>query len=183
MKPFAWFTSEHEVFLRESERSAFPGALALSFLVAVFIGMLIATYFLWREDHDPETKFWKDTDIPCIHQQHSFYDVYSAIKLNVFIDGALQTIPSDVGIVPQCVAQIHSHDDTGHLHFEPAGKGVTLLDFFTVARETIEREGYAFSVTINGENYTDRIGTYLLKDGDTVTIAYTALPPKGAKKR
>lgn len=158
----------YKVF-RDVRREVLYLLAAVGIIAAVSLG----GYIFWMQEYGAPSGFWKNTAIPCINQKSSFMDTYDSIQLEIYVDGTLQTIPTNIGISPKCVAKIHTHDDTGHLHYEQTEKGVTLLDFFTVVGEPLRRPGYGLVVTVNGENYTDTIDSYVLHDGDVIVINYT----------
>lgn len=59
------------------------------------------------------------------------YHVHS--HLTIIKDGQLLAIPADVGIVPGCTYDLHTHDETGIIHVEsPAPQRFTLGQFFGV---------------------------------------------------
>jgi hypothetical protein len=155
-----------------------PRRLAVYTFVAAliaFIVMAITASFLWKAEYSSKTVLWKNTDIPCIHREHSFSDQYHSALLKIFIDGKLQTIPAETGISPQCIAQVHTHDVTGALHFEFAERPVTLADFFAVAGITLTRAGYRLSVTVNGKDSTGGIETYAIQNGDSIVVKYITM--------
>jgi len=162
------------------DRKHFAYPLVLSFwvLCAVFVVMSAVAYVLWSREYYPPSVYWKNTDIPCIHRVHSYADVYSSAKFEISVDGVPQDVPTEIGFSPQCVAQIHTHDDVGYLHFEQHSmRPVTLGDFFTVAGQSIERGGYMLSVVINGEDRTKDVHSYALQNGDAIVIRYTVKAP------
>lgn len=151
--------------------------LALSILIGTIIAllvMLVVSYVFLEQNNVQNVSFWKNSQIPCIQRVDSFDDTYGSAQLDVIVDGVPQIIPADIGISPSCVAQIHTHDDTGNLHFEATARNVTLTDLFTIAgMHDIQREGYSLSVTLNGEIYSGDISTYPIKNGDTIVLTYS----------
>ena len=138
------------------------------------IAMSVVAYVLWNRN-TPHLLFWNDTDIPCVRKIDSDSSEFGSAEFAISIDGVAQSIPAEIGITPTCVAQIHTHDDSGRLHFEVTEWSVTLADFFSVAGVDFDRVGYARMVTVNGADYTDQIVDYSLQDGDVIEVRYTEL--------
>lgn len=70
--------------------------------------------------------------------------------LSIFVDGEMQRIPADVGIVPAtegtpgCVYALHTHDGTGKIHVEAAApQRFTLGQFFAIWGQPLTRTNVA----------------------------------------
>ena len=138
-----------------------------------FVAMFITAYVLWQDEYQSETTYWKDTDIECVLRADSWVSFYNSVELHIDVDGEPQTIPAEIGFSSECVASIHTHDDTGRLHFT---SGVTLADFFTVAKIPFEQKGYELSMTVNGIAVSSREpGAYLLQNEDVIEMNYTSV--------
>ena len=79
--------------------------------------------------------------------RNGFYPV-----LSILIDGELEIIPADLGLVKTCMAEIHTHDTSGTIHVESflAGKEFFLKDFFVIFGEKLERPGFVLSMKVDG---------------------------------
>ncbi len=139
--------------------------------------MSTLSYFLWKEEHTINSTYWKNTTVTCVSHLHGYKNDHGSAKLTIKIDGMSQSIPEGIGISPECIADIHTHDNTGrlHLHLHENAERATLNDFFAVAETQIERAGYNYIVTINGEDYTDQISTYELANKDEIVVTYTSI--------
>ncbi len=106
-------------------------------------------------------------------------------NLEIRFDGEVQTMPADVGILPNCMYSLHTHTADGILHVEaPEKKDFTLSDFFAVwdkpfsKTEILDKktgDTHRIRVTVNGEE----VSTYehtLLVDADKIVIFYEAIP-------
>ncbi|MCE9548854.1 hypothetical protein K8Q98_00410 [Candidatus Nomurabacteria bacterium] len=162
------------VIRREPYQTRFV-KIALLISIFAFIGMFATSYIIWQREYRSEATFWEDTEVPCILRAPSYIDVFSSAQLSIYVDGKLQQIPIEVGFSPKCVAQVHTHDDTGNLHFERTERPITLADFFAVAEISLSQKGYTLSITINGEDYTDRVDSYGLQNGDVIVVKYSTL--------
>ncbi|OGG86052.1 hypothetical protein A2392_01125 [Candidatus Kaiserbacteria bacterium RIFOXYB1_FULL_46_14] len=158
------------------KRSLVSYIIVFTVIATILAAVTTASFLLWKKEFSPQLAYWKETDVPCIERIHSYSDEYGSAKLEIFIDNELQTIPAELGVSPQCVATIHTHDDTGNLHFELTERTTTLADFFRVTGVALNREGYTLSITINEEDYTDRINTYDLQDKDHIVVTYNKIP-------
>lgn len=94
------------------------------------------------------------------------------------MDGAEEAIPTNIGNVPGCTAELHSHDETGKIHVESprADEKFTLSQVFTVWGKSIEREGYELKATLDNEPL-ENAGKLILKDGQKITLEYAASAP------
>jgi hypothetical protein len=108
--------------------------------------------------------------------------------LSIFVDGQMQRIPANVGIVPQtttaneCTYALHTHDASGKIHVEaPAPQRFTLGQFFAIWGRSLTRTDIAgvtglpvvVYVTDNGTvtTYTaDDLGEIELTSHREVTI-------------
>lgn len=53
--------------------------------------------------------------------------------ISIYIDGEQVSVPTDIGIVSDCMSAIHTHDTTGKIHVEyPEQRDFVLGDFFAV---------------------------------------------------
>jgi hypothetical protein len=159
------------------ERFHFNRTAALLVVATLaFLSMFITAFSIWQKEYRSADTFWKDTDITCILRAPSYIDVYRSAHLSIQVDGVEQQIPAGLGFSPTCVAQIHTLDNTGRVHIKPTGRPITLLDFFTVAGIPFVLEEYGVSVSVNGEESTDRVASYQLQNGDSIVVTYTTLP-------
>lgn len=151
---------------------AYPVVYGL--MVAGFLAISATAYYFWRKEYRPPVTFWKDTQVRCVSITRSVSDNYGSADAEIYIDGVKQIIPANLGTSPSCVAQIHTHDDAGHLHFDPAGQPPRLADLFVVAGSSILKEGYVLTLRVNGVDRTDEAVTYRVKNGDTIELRYVS---------
>ena len=150
--------------------------LSLAWILWVaLVGMSIATYFLWKKEYATHISFWKKTNIQCMNINQSYDAKLASIHLEIFIDKKPQIIPADIGIAPNCIAQIHTHGQSGRFHIDQKAKTLTLFDLFTVAGSSLEQNAYSISVIVNGKDYTKQLKEYHPQNGDTISISYTSI--------
>lgn len=107
----------------------------------------------------------------CIESDEQPYQAY--VTMAVTVDGQQLTIPENIGISPDCMRPIHTHDNSGliHLAYEKPHE-FRLGHFFWYWGFDIMR--YDARVYVNGidpgEEYLDTV----LKDGMSTTIDFTS---------
>lgn len=120
------------------------------------------------------SRMWGDTLVRCLPNGHENLALHIHPNLSVFVDGERETIPANIGILPLCMAEVHTHDTSGQIHIETvdASRTFTLSDFFAVWNTSLTREGYILSASLNGDvvEYPENI---VLADHDTIILSYT----------
>jgi len=88
-------------------------------------------------------------------QQHSGFARHDHALLTITIMGANYQIPGDIGITPECMRPIHTHDTTGQIHVEsPVPHEFTLRDFFLVWGQPFSSSQILSSSTGGGRTIT-----------------------------
>ncbi len=105
--------------------------------------------------------------------------------LTIKINGVAEAIQANIGITPECMRTLHTHDPDGKIHIEgPVAKEFTLGDFFFVWDKPFSKDeilGYkadathAVSMTVNGTP-VDTFENTILKDLDAIVISYDKKP-------
>jgi hypothetical protein len=61
-------------------------------------------------------------------------------ELEIFVNGAKQEVPANIGITFSCMHPLHTHDTAGTIHVEsPEERDFTLADFFAVWERPFSR--------------------------------------------
>ena len=136
----------------------------------VLLGLFIAPQL-----NDPNRvlkKAWAEVDVGCLPSQGQVAQHMHPV-LAVTLDGQRVPIPANIGILRGCIAEIHTHDNSGTLHIEPliTSKNFTLKDFFKVWGESFEKEGYTMEVTVDGQP-SPELGNLILRDGQQIILNY-----------
>lgn len=121
--------------------------------------------------------YWEDTNIACLTLGHQNLGQHFHPTLKIVVDDTEETIPANVGIRGNCMAEAHTHDATGAIHFESVApnKQFTLADFFAVWGRDIEQKGYILRATLNGEEVTtEELYSQSLADHDNILLTYTS---------
>ncbi len=100
--------------------------------------------------------------------------------LKIIIDGKEETIPPNIGIAPNIMRPIHTHDATGELHVEGQCKrDFTLGDFFVIWDKRFDSncifehctDKGKLKMSVNGKENFD-FDKLALKDHDKILIEY-----------
>lgn len=102
--------------------------------------------------------------------------------LSIFINGARQDIPANIGIASAiCMRPIHTHDASGKLHIEwRTVRDFTLGEFFKIwgkpfnSEQILDHkvnETYKLTVTVNGA-HNGEYENLILRDKDRIVIEY-----------
>ncbi|MEK6951412.1 MAG: hypothetical protein AABX29_00185 [Nanoarchaeota archaeon] len=146
--------------------------------IGLILILILGVLFAWPRFTNPnrETiKKWNELSIECLngHQNVSSH-IHS--HLTITIDGTNQTIPNEIGIVRDCMAEVHTHDALGTIHIESvsAGKQFRLQDFFLVWGESIEKPDYKLEMTADGL-LNDQLGNLIMTDKQQIILKYSKL--------
>lgn len=139
--------------------------------------VILAGLFAWPKINNPDKETiarWEGYGVECLTGGHVNPAQHIHPHLEIYIDGQRQTIPADIGVVKSCMAEMHTHDDTGKIHIESAyaGKEFSLRQFFDVWKEKIEKGGYDLEMTVD-DTPSVEFGNLPLKDNQKIVLKYT----------
>ena len=143
------------------------------------IGVVLVALFAWPRIKDSNRalkRAWKDANVKCLSQGHTNVNLHIHPHLTVRVDGVEEVISAEIGIVPGCMAEVHTHDATGTIHLESLerGKTFTLGQFFAVWGRPIERNGYTLTATVDDSPLSDP-AALTLKDGQKIVLEYASV--------
>lgn len=152
--------------------------------IMLFTGLIIAVVVLlvWVRNmnvtNDSAEQIglaWAGTNVACLPFGHQNLAQHFHPKLGITVDGENEIVPRNTGIDDACMSEVHTHDSSGSIHIESVSpsRTFTLLDYFAVRGESIEREGYRYQVFVNGEPIDP--ADYELKDLDAVEVQYVSI--------
>ena len=122
---------------------------------------------------------WNDTEIACLPNGHQSLEMHFHPELTITVNDTNERVPVNIGITPNCMAEVHTHDTTGQIHVESVTPDRTFVvgDFFAVWGEPLAREGYVLRASIDGEVYeeADEIAAVAMSDGMQINLAYTSV--------
>ncbi len=139
----------------------------------LFLGVL----FAWPKFSGPNKEVvskWSILGVECLDNGHANLAQHIHPNLKISIDGIPKEIPANIGILANCMAEIHTHDTTGKIHIETreAGKQFTLKTFFSVWGESIEKDGYGIEMSVDGLK-SGELDNLILRDDQQIILEYT----------
>lgn len=148
---------------------------ALVVLVAVAL-FLIIWGSMAKKDGAPVAGMWGNTEIACLPNGHVSLALHIHQVLSISVNGQPEVVPGQIGINASCMAEVHTHDETGKIHVETAdlARNHTLGNFFAVWGKSIDRPGYALDTLVNGKNISNP-ASHILAEGDVIALSYTKI--------
>ena len=145
-------------------------------VIGLILALVLVALFVWPKINNPSGDFIAQLNkagIDCLGS-HSRAGQHFHPHLSLVVDGLEEGIPANVGVVSNCMAELHAHDASGTIHVETiaADRIVYLKDFLTVWGKSIEREGYDLTMTVGGEK-NDLLENLMLVDGQRIVLDYT----------
>lgn len=113
---------------------------------------------------------------------HSNVKLHIHSHLHIFIDGEEQIIPANIGIAPNFMRPLHTHDLDNEIHMEgPCPRDFRIEEFFYVWGKEFNSQCIFDKCTDKGElkmsvNGIDNkeFENYVMKDGDDIVIDYSS---------
>jgi len=142
-------------------------------LIIILIGLFIWGRFKQKEN----ITVFDDTDIACLENGHQSLAEHIHPILKITVDGETEIIPANIGIKPDCMSELHTHDTTGTIHAESFLRGrienFNLSHFFAVWGEGYQREGFSLEIKQDGviKNSIEEVD---FKDGSLIELIYTS---------
>ncbi|HXK39939.1 MAG TPA: hypothetical protein VJ837_03835 [Candidatus Paceibacterota bacterium] len=148
--------------------------------VIVVVAIIIALFAWGIASQNKNMTYIPGTNVACLPQGHQNLKTHIHPLMTITMDGIPETLPTDIGITGDCMAEVHTHDTTGTLHVETVDASrldaLTLADFFDVWGTTFEREHFSVSLTVDGEEMI-KIDPSMIhfRDGQRFNITYTSI--------
>jgi len=147
--------------------------------LVIGIGVLAVGLMVWGNSRAPVLVMWdEESQVACLPNGHENIALHIHPHISIAVDGFDEVVPANIGIRDGCMAEVHTHDQTGEIHVETIVKERALLfslqDFFDVWGVGLEREGYEAQILHNGEQRA-RLHDVPLQDGDRIEIQYTTI--------
>lgn len=146
--------------------------IAITFLIIGFLAFRGSTPGI-------SSKTNRQVALTCTTHMATQFHIHPVLK--IVINGQNQELPAHIGIRPNCMNSIHTHDNSGTLHVEaPEKRDFTLSDFFAVWNKTFTRDQildykvddtHIIKVTVNGTTVETYEKTVLV-DKDQIVISY-----------
>ncbi len=118
--------------------------------------------------------------------QHSLgLSMHVHSELEIYFDDQKQTIPANIGITPECMKALHTHDESGKIHIEhPQAQEFKLWQFFTNWGQPFSKDQildkkidatHTITMTVDGQP-SEAFGDLVLKDDQKIVIRYQTKP-------
>lgn len=146
-------------------------------ILIIAAGLIIWGKYSAKEKHVSLTS--RQVALTCTTDMATEFHIHP--ELAIVINGENLPIPANLGIKPDCMTSIHTHDEPGVIHVEaPIQKDFTLGDFFAVWGKEFSKNQIldykvndmaSLTVTVNGEMVETYENT-ILRDKDKIVIRY-----------
>ncbi len=138
--------------------------------------IILGVLFIWPKINDPNKemiKKWSASNVECLQNEHANLAQHIHSDLTISVDGTKMEIPANVGILKNCMAEIHIHDNTGKIHIETAeiGKQFMLKTFFDIWGEKLNKDGYNLKMIVNNIP-NEEWGDLILADNQQIILEY-----------
>lgn len=147
------------------------------------LGILLVGGLVWLALSAPKRSAssitTREVALTCTTDMATKFHIHPQLK--IIINGEPQDVPSGIGITPQCMNSLHTHDSKGEIHVEsPEKRDFSLADFFAVWKKPFDRTQildykvdatHIVHVMVNGKT----VETYeqtILQDHDNIIISY-----------
>ncbi len=141
---------------------------------------IIIALFVWgvMSQKNPPVVYVPGTDVACLPHGHQNLASHIHPVMTITVDGVAETLPANIGITNDCMAEVHTHDATGTIHVETITKDrlevLTLADFFAVWGKPLVREGYTVTLMVDGATIIDP-EMIRFKDGQKISLSYVSI--------
>lgn len=155
--------------------------------VAIVFGIsaLILFFVLFTRGEQASVKTERTTRevaLTCTTDMATEFHIHPTLE--IVVNGEKQEIPPNIGVLPNCMNALHTHDAVGTIHVEsPERRDFTLADFFAVwgkpftNEEILEfktDETHRIKVLVDGVE-VDTYENTVLKDKEKIIISYEVI--------
>jgi hypothetical protein len=117
---------------------------------------------------------WNAAGVECLPNGHANLAQHIHQNIEVTVDGIPEIIPPTVGVVTDCLAEVHVHEgEPGKIHVETtkADREITLGQFFAVWGKPFDRDGFTSTVLVDGATSKAK-ANLILKDKQVILVHY-----------
>jgi len=148
-------------------------------LIAFLLSALIIGLFVWGNTLQTENlRLVRDTGVACLTNGHQRIAEHIHPVLIITVDGENEIVPADIGITPDCMPELHTHDTTGQIHAESFLPGriseFNLSHFFAIWQKDYQREGFSLEMKQDGET-KNSIEEIKMIDHSVIELSYTSI--------
>lgn len=147
-------------------------------IVLAIIALIVWLAF-YADTPSTSSRSTREVALACTTDMATKFHIHP--NLHIVIRGEAQVIPTNIGVRPNCMNALHTHDTTGKLHVEsPEKRDFTLADFFAIWGKTYSKDRildsqaddrFVIRETVNGKEVQDYENT-VVHDGDQIVISY-----------
>lgn len=156
-------------------------AVAIVFGISALI--LLFVMFTRGEQESVKTeRTTREVALTCTTDMATEFHIHPTLE--IVVNGQIQEIPPNIGVLPNCMNALHTHDAVGTIHVEsPERRDFTLADFFAVwgkpftNEEILEfktDETHRIKVLVDGVE-VDTYENTVLKDKEKIIISYEVI--------
>ena len=150
--------------------------------IVIVVSFLVIGFLAFRgSTPSMSSKTNRQVALTCTTDMATQFHIHPVLK--IVINGETQEIPTRIGVNPNCMNSLHTHDNSGVIHTEaPEKRDFTLSDFFAVWNKTFTKDQildyrvddkHIIKETVNGNVVQDYENT-TLRDKDEIVISYEA---------
>ena len=153
----------------------------MPFLFKIIIAIVVVLSAIWLVNLNSAKNEEANFDLMNECVQHINASLHIHPGLEIIINGEKQEIPANIGVSPNCMRPVHTHDQTGIIHIEWKTKRDFLLsDYFRVWGKTFNQnqifdyqadENHEIVVTVNGQR-SEEYERLIMRDHDQIVIIY-----------
>ena len=156
-------------------------AVAIVFGISALI--LLFVMFTRGEQESVKTeRTTREVALTCTTDMATEFHIHPTLE--IVVNGQIQEIPPNIGVLRNCMNALHTHDAVGTIHVEsPERRDFTLADFFAVwgkpftNEEILEfktDETHRIKVLVDGVE-VDTYENTVLKDKEKIIISYEVI--------
>jgi hypothetical protein len=156
-------------------------AIAIVFGVSALI-LFFVLFTRGEQESEKTERTNREVALTCTTDMATEFHIHPTLE--IIVNGERQEIPPNIGVLPNCMNALHTHDAIGTIHVEsPERRDFTLADFFAVWGKPFTSEEilgfktdekHRIKVLVDGVE----VGTYentVLKDKEKIIISYEAI--------
>ena len=156
-------------------------AVAIVFGISALI--LLFVMFTRGEQESVKTeRTTREVALTCTTDMATEFHIHPTLE--IVVNGQIQEIPPNIGVLPNCMNALHTHDAVGTIHVEsPERRDFTLADFFAVWGQAFTNEEilefktdetHRIKVLVDGVE-VDTYENTVLKDKEKIIISYEVI--------
>ena len=153
----------------KNQSSSSMGFWIIGAITIVVFGIIVVLGYI-NQPKSISSKTSREVALTCTTDMATQFHIHPMLKIKVA--GEEQELPDNIGIEPNCMMSLHTHDNTGVIHVEaPEQKDFTLGDFFAVWKKDMRSFGANMKMIINDKENTE-YENYIMRDKDRIELIF-----------